>query len=833
MPVLSMDYLLPTLIVLFWTISIAHGHKQKSCSSEKRCKCIQLADETWKAVCSGLALYQFPTFQEDVSEINLNNNSIRHWNATRQFPFYLRELSMQKNTLFFYGISDLSFIKDLVNLRVLDVSDNVDYERDMGYPAKDFRLLKDLTALYIDGLRLGNFNANEWNLTSLTNLTIVDHCFFVRLDEGFFSGLQNLEYLLINGCPLLKTIDEGVFSWLPFLHTLDLSFNEHLKFAPFKNVSLDLQSTKIQILKAKKVHCTFGIGNLLRRDHIINFQNTSITELDLSSNRIEMMEKDVPKYLPSNLTILNVSDNQFTWGLYMLSYTFLRNLRIADVSLQYSYSFKNINEMGCENSLDCGDTTSESLLFSEDASNHHQASLSRKINISVYVPCKLEKIFFHSSKFYFNIGEVHVRHNHIKEYHVKNNFFYSLIGPMYGMEYAEYVDFSRNFVKNISKSFFDTFPNLTYLDLSKNLLGNCLNENVQYDHFKSLQKLVEIRLSSNEISTLPSKLLSNAVSLEILDLSYNLISNFTFTLSVKSPLKILDLSNNRLREMSRENINSLEDKHRRFNLTLDLSGNLLDCTCDTIPFIHWIRDSEINFQNKNSYQCKMSHNRKRTFSELTSILNELGNECSSNAASMTIGITMTVMAVIIVGLTTLLYRFRWTIRYFFYLTKWEFQEIISPKEQKRQKDFEYSAFVTYSENDSNFAEIEMVHHLEEEGTLKICLPNRDFSPNVRTYGSITRAIHNSKKIICIVTEAFLDDRWCMYQLQMAEEDRVHREDSDCIVFIFFSPPSEEDMRGVDRSLFLVSLIEQRSYALFPKIEAERALFWQKLVDVLK
>lgn len=828
-----MDHLLLTVTVLCWTTSIAPGHTQKNCSSEKRCKCIKLADQTWKAICSDLALYQFPTFQEDVSEINLNNNSIRHWNATRQFPLHLRELSMQKNTLFFYGISDLSFIKDLINLRVLDVSDNVDYERDMGYPAKDFRLLKNLTALYIDGLRLGNFSANEWNLTSLTNLTMVDHCFFDRLGKGFFSGLPNLEYLVINACPLLKTIDEGVFNILHNLHTLDLSSNEHLKFAPFKNVSLDLQSTKIQIMKAKKVHCTFGIGNLLRKDHFRNFQNTTITEMDLSSNRIEMMEKDVPKYLPSNLTILNVSDNQFTWGLYMLAYPFLSNLRIADASLQYSYSFKNINEMGCENSLDCDDATSESLTFPGDASDHHHAILSRKINISVYVPCKLEKIFFHSSKFYFNIGEVHVSNNHIKEYHVQNNFFYSLMGPMYGMEYAEYLDFSRNFVKNISEHFFDTFPNLTYLDLSKNLLGNCLNAMVQYDHFKTLQKLVEIRLSSNEISTLPSKLLSNAFSLNTLDLSHNLISNFTFTLSDKSPLKILDLSNNRLRDVSRETINRLEDKHRQFNLTLDLSGNLLDCSCDTIPFIHWIRDSNINFQNKNSYQCKMSHNRKRTFSELTSILNELGNECSSNAASMTIGITMTVVAVLIVGITTLLYRFRWTIRYFFYLTKWEIQEIVGPKKQKRQKDFEYSAFVTYSENDSNFAEIEMVHHLEEEGALKICLPNRDFSPNVRTYGSITRAIHNSKKIICIVTEAFLEDRWCMYQLQMAEEDRVHREDSDCIVFIFFSPPSEEDLRGVDRSLFLVSLIEQRSYALFPKIEAERALFWQKLVDVLK
>lgn len=96
----------------------------------------------------------------------------------------------------------------------------------------------------------------------------------------------------------------------------------------------------------------------------------------------------------------------------------------------------------------------------------------------MYVFCKFEKIFFYLSKFYFNIGEVYVRYNYIKEYYVKNNFFYSLIGFMYGMEYVEYVDFFRNFVKNIFKFFFDIFLNFMYLDLSKNLLGNCLNENV-------------------------------------------------------------------------------------------------------------------------------------------------------------------------------------------------------------------------------------------------------------------------------------------------------------------------------------------------------------------
>lgn len=44
-----------------------------------------------------------------------------------------------------------------------------------------------------------------------------------------------------------------------------------------------------------------------------------------------------------------------------------------------------------------------------------------------------------------------------------------------------------------------------------------------------------------------------------------------------------------------ENINSLEDKYRCFNLILDFLGNLLDCICDIIFFIYWIRDLEINF----------------------------------------------------------------------------------------------------------------------------------------------------------------------------------------------------------------------------------------------
>ena len=158
---------------------------------------------------------------------------------------------------------------------------------------------------------------------------------------------------------------------------------------------------------------------------------------------------------------------------------------------------------------------------------------------------------------------------------------------------------------------------------------------------------------------------------------------------------------------------------------------------------------------------------------------------------------------------------------------------MNPTKQNLQKNYKYSAFIAYAEKESIFVESEIVYHLEDITGRKLCLPNRDFSPNLRTYANVATAIHNSKKIICIITEDFLKDYWCMYQLQMAEEDRIEREDSDYIVFILFKSLTSEQLGGIHRSLFLFSLIEKRSYALFPEHEDDRPIFWRKLIDTVQ
>ena len=812
------------LLVLCFALSC--GSNNKKCTSVDECRCTELRDQTSVANCSDLMLKSFPNFNENVSVIYLNNNKIQIGKICPRLPKNLRRLYISGNRIWYNGSSGLCFIKNLTKLEILDISNNVDFKRKATFPSADFQFLEKLTTLFIDGLWGGNFNGNGWKSTRMTNLTIGGRkgkCYFDRLHKDFFSGIRNLKFLTIRGCRSLRSIDKGVFRCLRLLHTLDISFNENLKFAPLQNVSYDLQFTKVQIFRARRLHCFNGIGTYLSKRDFAYFQNTSIKQFDLSRNRIELMDMDVPLYFPMKLEILNVSYNQFIWGTYLLSYHFLRNLRVLDARGQYFFKRGITDVLSCSNYLDC----------EEPSSNPVNINISEETdNFTFLVPHKLEKFYFHSSKFSFSIQEINFKENHIKEYNLQNNIFHSLDGPIYGMEHAKFVDFSGNFVKYISPFFFKTVSNITHLNLSGNLLGNCLNQVEENDHFHALIRLIEIRLSNNEISTLPPKLLSNAKSLQILDLSHNIITNYIVTLHDSCALRYLDLSSNRLQSISQETIQRLEKIQKLNNLSVDLSGNQLDCTCATIFFLKWIQNSEINFVKKNAYQCRFVNSRKRTFIDLSSILDELKHDCFSHLPT-TISMTVSIATVFVLAITFMLYRFRWPIRYFYYLAKWDIIKIMNPTKQNLQKNYKYSAFIAYAEKESIFVESELVYHLENITGRKLCLPNRDFSPNLRTYANVATAIHNSKKIICIITEDFLKDYWCMYQLQMAEEDRIEREDSDYIVFILFKSLTSEQLGGIHRSLFLFSLIEKRSYALFPEHEDDRPIFWRKLIDTVQ
>jgi len=111
----------------------------------------------------------------------------------------------------------------------------------------------------------------------------------------------------------------------------------------------------------------------------------------------------------------------------------------------------------------------------------------------------------------------------------------------------------------------DLFPNITELTMS----SNCLSRIAPYA-FQSLNKLIRLDLSWNQIMHLSRERLIGLTSLKTLNLSHNLLGSLDAFPPDLQPLLVLDVSHNRLRSIARDSLTNLPNLVR-----LDLRGNLL------------------------------------------------------------------------------------------------------------------------------------------------------------------------------------------------------------------------------------------------------------------
>ncbi|KPP72227.1 hypothetical protein Z043_108792 [Scleropages formosus] len=75
-------------------------------------------------------------------------------------------------------------------------------------------------------------------------------------------------------------------------------------------------------------------------------------------------------------------------------------------------------------------------------------------------------------------------------------------------------------------------------------------------------------------------------------------------------------------------------------------------------------------------------------------------------------------------------------------------------------------------SDSKWVEMALLKRLDsqfsDKNLLRCCFEARDFIPGVDYISSISDAIWSSRKTICIVTEAFLKDGWCLETFRLAQ-----------------------------------------------------------------
>lgn len=148
-------------------------------------------------------------------------------------------------------------------------------------------------------------------------------------------------------------------------------------------------------------------------------------------------------------------------------------------------------------------------------------------------------------------GEIRAKHNYIETLDISNNFCTHLFRSIDG-QHIRYWNLSRN---DISK------------DVEEDRNGEVLD------------------ISFNKISSLPKLFLKKTKQLRCLNTSNDRISSWVVDMSTVSNLKLLDLSDNKLKTIEKGAFPQIEELFERSNLTIDLSGNDLACTCENQNFL--------------------------------------------------------------------------------------------------------------------------------------------------------------------------------------------------------------------------------------------------------
>ena len=645
-----------------------------------------------------------------------------------------------------------------------------------------------------------------------------------------FQNMPHLHNLILTYCNL-RNIERNALSQLRSLRILDISHNQELSFAVMNNVTRDLKSTKIEILKANRIHCLFGMGTQLMLEDTINLQNTSLKELYLESNRLMIVQSGVAMFLPRTLEFFSLRDNMLTLGLYTIEVTNLVGLKVADASGQRSHhDYYKIWTPCKENQRQTRNSKPNML-----SSFRHQKQFKLGIwipdftgMIPIPVAQHLETVYFNSSYIVSQIPEGRLSNNNAKHLYFQDNVFYRWIGPVMNVKSVETFNLSNNFCSELNTKFFDGFIGLKTLLLNNNMIGYSLKSDVKGLSFKYLNNLETLEMNSNKISLLSRNIFFNLTSLKYLRLKNNTMRKFIVHISHMRDLQILDLSNNELTHLSKtftKNVDILSTNNPRFRLIF--SGNPIRCDCENLDFIRWVSSSK-NIVFKKSDFCITT----KTEIGRVNMINifEFHIQLEKNCKSY-IGLIISMICLVVVVVTAIfgviVYRYRWKIRYLYYITKGQYFGYKTLRRKDDENIYEYDAFISYAEEDREFAVHKMIENIEKND-IRLCFHSRDFTPGFDIAENITNAIHNSRKTVCVLSPAFLASYWCTYELNIARMESIYsRQGENTLFLIVFG-----NIKACDLPLTIMDLVDKKSYIEYPDDPQGDVVFWRKVREVI-
>ncbi|XP_040191067.1 toll-like receptor 6 [Rana temporaria] len=139
------------------------------------------------------------------------------------------------------------------------------------------------------------------------------------------------------------------------------------------------------------------------------------------------------------------------------------------------------------------------------------------------------------------------------------------------------------------------------------------------------------------------------------------------------------------------------------------------------------------------------------------------------------------------------------------------------------RDFDFHAFVSYSEHDASWVKEIMLPSIEKmDNSIRICQHERNFLPGRPIVENIINCIEKSYKSIFVLSPHFVQSEWCHYELYFAHQQLFTEKTDNLILILLEQIPQYIIPSKYSR---LKSLMAKRTYLEWPKEKSKHGLFW--------
>ncbi|XP_020863359.1 toll-like receptor 3 isoform X5 [Phascolarctos cinereus] len=654
-----------------------------------------------------------------------------------------------------------------------------------------------------------NLTHNQLKRLPAANLTRYNQ--LITLDGGF-NSISKLEPELCQRLPLLKVLNlqhnelsqitDAMFAHCTGLMELYLKFNSFQKISnnPFKNLKdlciLDvshsgLSSTKlgtqVQLENLQELLLTNNKIHTLKNEDFDYLGNSSLRQLDLSSNPLKEWLKCLEYLNMEDNSLLGITTNMFT-GLTNLKHTTLSN------------SFANLQTLTNVTFSSLAHSPLLTLNLTRNKISHIESGAFSWLGHLEVLDLGLNEINQELTgqewKGLENIVEIYLSYN--KYLTLTSGSFASVPSlrrlmlrrvackhldispsPFHPLRNLTILDLSNNNIANINDEMLKGLDQLEILDLQHNNLARLwkhANPGGPVLFLKGLSHLHILNLESNGFDEIPADVFKGLSQLRVIYLGLNNLNLLPDSLfDDQTTLKSLSLQKNLITSVEKsvfgpafQNLNSL-----------DMSFNPFDCTCESLAwFASWLNGTHTNIEDLPShYLCNTPPQYHATPVMLFDI-----SPCKDSAPFKLLFVINTSFLFTLIFVVLLVHFQGWRIAFYWNVT---IHRVLGFKEIDHQAEkHDYSAYVVHAQEDARWIWKHFCPMEEKDHSLRFCLEERDFEAGTPELEAIVNSIKRSRKIIFVITRNLLKDPLCKrFKVHHAVQQAIEQ-NLDSIILIF-------------------------------------------------